>query len=103
MTKLHDDQRTAKAEIAVIVSQVLPKGIETFEMIEGIWVTHPRAALPVAEILRQSLLDVALAGQSSEGQQTNTSPARASASGSKPSLKRSRPCRKISTRKEKPS
>ena len=41
-------------------------------MIEGIWVTHPRAALPVAAILRQSLLDVALARQSSEGQQTKT-------------------------------
>ena len=72
LTKLREDQRTAKAEIAVIVSQILPKGVETFEMIEGIWITHPRAALPVAAILRQSLLDVALARQSSEGQQTKT-------------------------------
>ena len=72
LVKLRDDQRTAKAEIAVIVSQVLPKGVETFEMIEGIWVTHPRATLPVAMILRQSLLEIALARQSSEGQQTKT-------------------------------
>jgi hypothetical protein len=72
LTKLRDDQRTAKAEIAVIVSQALPKGVETFELVEGIWVTHPRAALPVAMILRQSLLEVALARQSSEGQQTKT-------------------------------
>ncbi len=72
LTKLREDQRAAKAEIAVIVSQVLPKGVETFEMMEGIWVTHPRAALPMAMILRQSLLDVALARQSSEGQQTKT-------------------------------
>ncbi len=72
LAKLRDDQRTAKAEIAVIVSQVLPKGVETFELIEGIWVTHPRAALPVAAILRQSLLELALARQSSEGQQTKT-------------------------------
>ncbi|MDO8465612.1 MAG: DUF2130 domain-containing protein [Gallionella sp.] len=72
LAKLRDDQRTAKAEIAVIVSQVLPKGVETFEMVEGVWVTHPRAALPVAMILRQSLLEVALARQSSEGQQTKT-------------------------------
>ncbi len=50
LTKLRDDQRTAKAEIAVIVSQSLPKGVETFEMIDGVWVTHPRAALPVASI-----------------------------------------------------
>ena len=72
LVKLREDQRTAKAEIAVIVSQILPKGVETFEMIEGVWVTHPRAALPVAMILRQSLLEVALARQSSEGQQTKT-------------------------------
>lgn len=72
LAKLRDDQRTAKAEIAVIVSQVLPKGVETFELVEGIWVTHPRAALPVAVILRQSLLELALARQSSEGQQTKT-------------------------------
>ena len=72
LAKLRDDQRTAKAEIAVIVSQVLPKGVETFEMVEGVWVTHPRAALPVAMILRQSLLELALARQSYEGQQTKT-------------------------------
>lgn len=72
LAKLREDQRAAKAEIAVIVSHTLPKGVETFEMVDGIWVTHPRAALPVALILRQSLLELALARQSSEGLQTKT-------------------------------
>jgi len=72
LVKLRGDQRSAKAEIAVIVSQTLPKDVETFEMIDGVWVTHPRAALPVAMILRQSLLELALARQSSEGQQSKT-------------------------------
>lgn len=72
LVKLREDQRTAKAEIAVIVSQTLPKGIETFEMVEGIWITHPRAALPVAFILRQSLIDISMARQVSDGQQTKT-------------------------------
>ncbi len=72
LSKLREDQRTAKAEIAVIVSQALPKGVETFEMVDGIWVTHPRVTLPVATILRQTLLEVALARQASEGQQTKT-------------------------------
>jgi len=72
LAKLREDQRAAKAEIAVIVSQTLPKGVETFEMIDGIWVTHPRAALPVALILRHSLLELALVRQSSEGLQTKT-------------------------------
>ena len=72
LTKLREDQRSAKADIAVIVSQVLPKGVETFEMVEGIWVTHPRAALPVAAILRESLLEIAMVRQASDGQQTKT-------------------------------
>jgi hypothetical protein len=72
LVKLRDDQRTAKAEIAVIVSQILPKGVETFDLVDGIWVTHPRAALPVAMILRQSLLELALARQANAGQQTKT-------------------------------
>jgi hypothetical protein len=70
LAKLREDQRTAKAEIAVMVSQALPKDVETFELIEGVWVTHPRAALPMAVVLRQSLLEVAAVRQSSEGQQT---------------------------------
>ncbi|ADG24462.1 TPA: DUF2130 domain-containing protein [Legionella pneumophila] len=70
LTKLKEDQRTAKAEISVIVSQALPSGVETFEMINGVWVTHPRAAYPVAMVLRQSLLEIAMARNSAEGQQT---------------------------------
>lgn len=72
LVKLRDDQRQAKAEFAVIVSQALPKNVETFEMIDGIWITHPRALLPVATVLRHSLLEISMARQSSEGQQTKT-------------------------------
>jgi len=72
LPKLRDDQRAAKAEVAVIVSQVLPKGVETFESIDGIWVTHPRVALPLAVSLRYALIDIASARSASEGQQTKT-------------------------------
>lgn len=72
LVKLRNDQRTAKAEIAVIVSQTLPKGLETFDMIDGVWVTHPRMALPIAMILRQSMLELALARQANAGQETKT-------------------------------
>lgn len=72
LAKLREDQRSAKAEIAVIVSQVLPKGVETFELIDGIWVTQPRAVLPVAVTLRHTLIEVASARQATEGQQTKT-------------------------------
>ena len=70
LTKLREDQRQAKAEIAVIVSQALPKEVETFELVDGVWVTHPKAALPVALVLRHTLMEVASARQASEGQQS---------------------------------
>ncbi len=70
LPKLRDDQRAAKAEVAIIVSTVLPKGVETFDQVDGVWITHPRAALPVALSLRQMLVEVAAARQASEGQQT---------------------------------
>ncbi len=72
LTKLREDQRTAKAEVSVLVSQVLPKGIETFDVVDGVWVTSPRAALPVATVLRQTLLQVSLARHVTDGQQTKT-------------------------------
>jgi hypothetical protein len=72
LTKLREDQRAAKAEVAVIVSQVLPKGVDTFEPMDGVWVTHPRVALPLAVSLRHALVDIASARQASEGQQTKT-------------------------------
>jgi hypothetical protein len=72
LPKLRDDQRTAKAEIAVLVSQVLPKEVETFDLVDGVWVTHPRVAVPVAIMLRQYLIELAVVRQSSEGRQTKT-------------------------------
>jgi hypothetical protein len=70
LPKLREDQRTAKAEVAVIISQVLPKDVETFGFVEDVWVAHPRVALPMAISLRQTLIEVAGARQASEGQQT---------------------------------
>lgn len=72
LAKLREDQRTAKADISVLVSQALPKGVETFDVIDTVWVTHPRAALPVATILRHTLLQISSARQVSDGQQTKT-------------------------------
>ncbi|HEX4164166.1 MAG TPA: DUF2130 domain-containing protein [Bryobacteraceae bacterium] len=70
LTKLREDQRAAKAEIAVIVSHALPRDVETFELIDGVWVTHPKTMIPVAFSLRQMLVEIAGARNASQGQQT---------------------------------
>ena len=70
LAKLRDDQRSAKAEIALIISTVLPKGLETFDLIDGIWVTKLRYAIPLAIALRQSLIDLASSHRAAEGQRS---------------------------------
>jgi hypothetical protein len=70
LVKLREDQRNAKAEIAVIVSQALPREVDSFELVEGIWVTHPRTMIPVAFVLRHTLIEVESTRRVSEGQQS---------------------------------
>jgi len=70
LVKLRDDQRAAKADLAVIVTQALPKGVETFGHVDGVWVTSTRTFVPLAVALRHTLLELALARQAGEGQQT---------------------------------
>jgi hypothetical protein len=70
LPKLRNDQRAAKADLALIVSDTLPKGVETFDLIEGVWVTGTRSAIPIAVALRQSLIELSAARQAHEGQQT---------------------------------
>ncbi len=70
LPKLRGDQRAAKAEVAVIVSQALPKDVDSFDLVDDVWVTHPRCAVPVAIALRQSLIELAATRQAGEGQQT---------------------------------
>ena len=57
---------------AAIVSQVLPKGVQVFAVIDGVWVTNPMVVIPIATTLRHTLLQVNSARQVSEGQQTKT-------------------------------
>jgi len=70
LVKLREDQRQAKADLAIIVSQALPKEVDTFDLLEGVWVTHPKEALPLAMALRQGLMEIAATKQATEGQQT---------------------------------
>lgn len=72
LTKLRSDQREAKADIAVIESQALPNGIESFGLVDSVWVCSPKYVEPMAFILRHVLLEVNAAKQTSEGMKTKT-------------------------------
>ncbi len=70
LPKLRNDQRTAKAEISVIISTTLPKDLESFDQRDGVWIASPRYALPLAIALRQTLIEVSNSKQAQQGQQT---------------------------------
>jgi hypothetical protein len=70
LAKLRDDQRRCGADVALIVSHALPKHIEHFDLVDGIWVAHPRCALPVAVALRQLLIELSGSKLVQQGQQT---------------------------------
>ena len=70
LAKLRDDQRKAGADLALLITTALPKGVTAFDLVDGIWVAEPRCALPVAIALRQSLIEIAKVRQAGDGQQT---------------------------------
>ncbi len=53
--KLRDDQRVAKANVAVIVSKELPKNIQNFAFCDGVWVSEHGCHIGLAYALRMNL------------------------------------------------
>ncbi len=70
LTKLKNDQRAANAELAIIVSQTMPKDVTHFEQMDGIWVSSLSCIIPVASALRISLIELSSLRRASEGQET---------------------------------
>ncbi|MFN0116282.1 MAG: DUF2130 domain-containing protein [Paracoccaceae bacterium] len=72
LPKLRDDQRAAGTTIAVLLSDALPPGCTSFDLVEGVWIAHTRYALPLAGMLRQGLIDLQSLRIAQEGQATKT-------------------------------
>ncbi len=65
--KLKDDQRLVKGDIAILVSEVLPKGLKNFGQVNGIWITSPQCAQSLAFALRSQLVEIAITKLSAVG------------------------------------
>ena len=70
--KIKQDMLASKAQIGVIVTSAMPKGTSHFECRDGVWITTPALALPLAAALRLTLIEVAAARRSIEGMQEKT-------------------------------
>jgi hypothetical protein len=70
LDKLRADKQEAKAELCAIVSEALPKGINGFGLIDGVWVCSPILAIALANALRFALVEVSGVRLASEGRHT---------------------------------
>jgi hypothetical protein len=60
LPKVKQDMRAANATLCVIATATLPKGVEVFDRIDGVFVVSFRCVVPLAQVLRQVLIDIAL-------------------------------------------
>jgi hypothetical protein len=60
VSKLKEDQRAAKAELAVLVTTTPPPGIRGIGELDGVWVCEPAFACALAAALRQGLVSTAV-------------------------------------------
>ena len=67
IAKLKTDQMSAKADAAVIVSDVLPKGIDGFGHKDGVWVTSRKLVPSLSMAIRHTLLEVAQSRRAAAG------------------------------------
>lgn len=67
VTKLKTDMRTAKSDVAILVSAQLPKEISNFGPKDGIYITNFENYLAVARIMRLKIIELCYAKMSQEG------------------------------------
>jgi hypothetical protein len=54
--KLKEDAKEAKADLAVLVTAVYPKGVERMKMIDGVWVCSLIEFRGICHVLRESII-----------------------------------------------
>jgi len=71
ISKLKHDVLSDKANIPAIISEIIPEEVKSgIGLLDGVWIAVPKLAIPLATLLRKSLLDVAKQKKIQENQQT---------------------------------
>jgi hypothetical protein len=66
--KLKQNQRASKADLAVIVTQTMPQGLDSFAEVEGVWVTTPMLAMSLGAALRLCIVECFMVRRAADGQ-----------------------------------
>lgn len=67
LSKLRDDQREQKADVAALMTETLPDGVRNIEMVEEVWVTGIPTVVGLAMVLRKGLIETANARRAAAG------------------------------------
>ena len=67
LPKLREDQRNYKCDLAALMSETLPEGVEHFDVIDDVWVSGIATVVPMAGALRRMLIDTATARRAAAG------------------------------------
>jgi hypothetical protein len=69
LAKNREDQRLVGASVGAIVTTTMPKGVDTFDHLDGVWVAAMRCAMPLAKALRHALMEAAMAKVLTQGRE----------------------------------
>lgn len=68
LEKLKSDKSQSGADIMALISVAMPDGIETFDLLEGVWVCCYSAAVAMATALRENLIQISQLQRALQGQ-----------------------------------
>jgi len=67
LTKLREDQRGVKSDLAALVTETLPETVPNFGVVGDVWVSGIDTAMPMAAALRVCLIETARARVAADG------------------------------------
>lgn len=67
VAKLKEDQRNEKANVSVLITQVLPDNISTFDLQDGVYIGSFNSSVGIASALREQLIQIQVLRQSEVG------------------------------------
>lgn len=67
IVKLKEDQRNEKANVSVLITQVLPDNITTFDLQDGVYIGSFNSSIGIASALREQLIQIQILRQSEVG------------------------------------
>lgn len=67
LSKLRDDQRALKADVAALMTETLPEGVRNIDIVEEVWVTGIPTVVGLATVLRKGLIETSNARRAAAG------------------------------------